>query len=196
MCAGCIIVHYLFSSPIPSSHSLTVCAVVQAPAVAQAISISLVIQCHSVGVCDYQTWARFTTQFHGLLVWNSYLFLEGSTQLIYQIAYLVIDLFFVVLLYSNHAVYVEAACHYLQPVIETKWALLSFNVLNVEIVREVKRHSEAKFYRNDVLTGHGLKPGVGISWAEQLSLWLIKYTTIAGYWAIGKIKTSLRFIPK
>lgn len=76
----------------------------------------------------------------------------------------------------------EAASDYLQPVMETVYALLSLCALNVEVVSEVKRNSEARFYRNDVLTGQSVRGEAGVSWAEQMSLWLIKYTTIAGYW--------------
>lgn len=79
---------------------------------------------------------------------------------------------------------------------ETVWALLRVHALDVEVVSEFKRDGEARLYRNDVLTGHSMRWGVGVSWAEQMSLWLIKYTTIAGYWAIGKRKKSLRYTPK
>lgn len=53
--------------------SLTVCAVLQAPAVAQAFIISVVVQLDGVGVCNYQTRTLSTTQLHGFRAWNSYL---------------------------------------------------------------------------------------------------------------------------
>lgn len=90
----------------------------------------------------------------------------------------------------------EAACHHLQPVMETVWALLSVHALDVEVVSEVKRDNEARFYRNNVLTGHSMRWGVRVSWTGQISLWLIKYTAPAGYWATGKRKKSFRFTPK
>lgn len=80
----------------------------------------------------------------------------------------------------------EGVCHYLQPVMEAAWALLSVHALDVEVVSEVKRDSEARSCRNDVLTGHSMRWGVRVSWTEQVSLWLIKYTTTAGYWEIRK----------
>lgn len=69
---------------------------------------------------------------------------------------------------------------------ETEGAFLCVDALDLEVVSEVKRDIEAKFYRNDVLTGHSMKWGVRVSGAEQISLWLIKYTPRAGHWAIGK----------
>ena len=78
--------------------------------------------------------------------------------------------------------------------IETVWALLSVHTLNVEVVSEVKRDSEARLYSNDILTGHSIRWGVRVSWAEQMSLWLIKYTTAAGHWTIGE--RSIRFSTK
>ena len=50
---------------------------------------------------------------------------------------------------------------------ETARALLRVHALDVEVVREVERHSVAKFYRNDVLTGHGVRWGVRISWTVK-----------------------------
>lgn len=50
---------------------------------------------------------------------------------------------------------VEAAGHYLQPVIETYWAFLCVHAINIE-VGEVKRDCEAALNRNDVLTGYRL----------------------------------------
>lgn len=73
---------------------------------------------------------------------------------------------------------------------ETDWALQSVNTLDVEVVSEVKRDSEAIFYRNNVLTGHCMRWGVGIPWTEQMSLWLIKYTTATGHCTIGKGRKS------
>lgn len=90
----------------------------------------------------------------------------------------------------------EAACHHLQPVMETVWALLSVHALDVEVVRKVKRDSEARFYRNNVLTGHSMRWGVRVSWTEQMSIWLIKYTASTGYWAMEKRKKSFRFTHK
>lgn len=162
------------------------CGVVQTPAAAHAVIVSVVVQCHRVGVCDYQTWTLFTTQLHGLFVWNGHLFWRGGHSSF--IILLFIDLF----VYISYMGCTEAACDYLQPVMQTVWALVSACALNVEVVSEVKRNSEARFYRNDVLTGHTMRWGVGVSWAEQMSLWLIKYTTIAGYWEEKK-KKSLRF---
>lgn len=49
------------------------CAVVQAPATALAITISVVLQRDSVGVCLDQTWTLSTTQLVWLFVWNAYL---------------------------------------------------------------------------------------------------------------------------
>ena len=80
----------------------------------------------------------------------------------------------------------EAACHYLQPVMEAVWTLVSVHALNVEVVREVKRDNEARINSNDVLTGHGVGWVFRVSWTGQMSLWLIKYTTVAGYWATEK----------
>lgn len=70
--------------------------------------------------------------------------------------------------------------------IETAGAFLHVDALDLEVVSEVKRDSEASFYRNDVLTGHSMRWGVGVSGARQISLWFIKYTPEAGHWAIGK----------
>ncbi len=75
----------------------------------------------------------------------------------------------------------EAAGYYLQPVMKTDWALLCVHALNVEVFSEVKRDNEARFYRNDVLAGHSIRRGLRVSWTEQMSLWLIKYTTTTGY---------------
>lgn len=75
----------------------------------------------------------------------------------------------------------EFACHYLQPVIGTVQAFSSVQALDVEVVGEVKRESEAKFYRNDVLTGDSMWWWIRVSWTGQMSLWLFKYTTGAGY---------------
>lgn len=76
----------------------------------------------------------------------------------------------------------EAVCHYLQPVMETAWALLSVHTLNLEFMSEVERDSESQFYRDNILTGHSMLWGVWVSWTGQMSLWLIKYTTVAGHW--------------
>lgn len=70
--------------------------------------------------------------------------------------------------------------------IETVWAFQGADALNVEAVSEVKRDSETKFNSNDVLTSQGLRFHVGVSWAEQMSLWFIEYTTNAGYWEMIK----------
>lgn len=86
----------------------------------------------------------------------------------------------------------EAAGHYLQPVIETYWAFLCVHAINVE-VGEVKRDCEAALNRNDVLTGYRLSEGIRVSWTEQMSLWLIKYTTIARHCANQKSKKSSWF---
>lgn len=80
----------------------------------------------------------------------------------------------------------EAACHYLQPVMETVWTLICVHALNVEVVAEVESNSEARLYRNNVLTGHSKRQWVRVSWTGQMSLWLIKYTAAAGYWEMGK----------
>lgn len=69
---------------------------------------------------------------------------------------------------------------------ETAGAFLRVDALDLEVVGEVKRDGEARFYRNYVLTGHSMRWGVRVSGAEQISLWLIKYTPGAGHWAIGK----------
>lgn len=53
-------------------------AVVQAPAFAQALIISVVVQSDGVGVGDYQIGTVFTTQLHGLSVWDGHLFKERS----------------------------------------------------------------------------------------------------------------------
>lgn len=74
-------------------------------------------------------------------------------------------------------------------------ALLCVHALNLEVVREVKRDSEAKFHRNDVLAGHGMRWWFGVSWAKQMSLWLIKYTTIAGYWSYYKKEKIIEVSP-
>lgn len=69
---------------------------------------------------------------------------------------------------------------------ETDWTLLSVRAIDVEVVSEVKSDSESRFYRNNVLTGHSMRWRVRVSWTEQMSLWLIKYTAAAGHWEIGK----------
>ena len=70
---------------------------------------------------------------------------------------------------------------YLQPVVETGLALMSVHALNLEFVREVERDSEAWFNRDNILTGHSIRWGMWVSWTGQMSLWLIKYTTMAGH---------------
>lgn len=52
------------------------CVVVQAPAAALAVTISVVLQRDSVGVCLDQTWTLSTTQLHRLFVWNGHLLRE------------------------------------------------------------------------------------------------------------------------
>lgn len=71
--------------------------------------------------------------------------------------------------------------HYLQPVINTTWAIWSVHALDVEVVSKVKSHSESRFYRNNVLTGQSLRWRVRVCWTEQMSLWFIKYTSTTGY---------------
>ena len=82
----------------------------------------------------------------------------------------------------------RAACNYLQPVIETVWAFLCVQTFNVEVVREVKRDYEARFYRNYILTGQSMRRGVRVAWTEQMSLELIKYAPLTGYWTRRKEK--------
>lgn len=63
--------HWLVTTSIPLV--LTLCAVVQAPAVAKAFLINVIVQLDCVGVCVYQAWALCTTQLHGLFVLNRHL---------------------------------------------------------------------------------------------------------------------------
>lgn len=77
----------------------------------------------------------------------------------------------------------------------TDGALLCVHALNLEVVREVQRDSEARFHRNDVLAGHSMRWWFGVSRAGQMSLWLIKYTTIAGYWSYCKKEKNIEVSP-
>lgn len=90
---------------------------------------------------------------------------------------------------------VKAASQYLQPVMGADGALLCVHALNLEVVREVQRDSEARVDRNDVLTGHSMRWWFGVSRAGQMSLWLIKYTTIAGYWSYYKKEKIIEVSP-
>lgn len=65
---------------------------------------------------------------------------------------------------------------------ETNWTLWTFYAFDVKVVREVEGHREARFYRDDILTGHCIRSRLWVSWTGQMSLWLIKYTPTAGYW--------------
>lgn len=80
----------------------------------------------------------------------------------------------------------EAAFCYLQPVMRAGSALLSVDALDLESVREVEADSETTFYSNNVLAGHTMRWGVRVSWTQQMSSWLVKNTTSAGYWARKK----------
>lgn len=60
-------------------------------------------------------------------------------------------------------------------------ALLSFHTLYVEVVREVEKDLKALLNRNNVLTGHSMRGGIGISWTRDMSLKVIKYTTNTRY---------------
>ena len=53
--------------------SLTLCAVVQAPAMTQAFIISVVVQSHSAGICSYHTWTLSTTKLHRFSAWDGHL---------------------------------------------------------------------------------------------------------------------------
>lgn len=62
-----------------------------------------------------------------------------------------------------------AAYRYLQPMMETVWALLGLHALDVEDVGEVQSDGKARFYRNDVLAGHSMRGRGRVSWTEQMS---------------------------
>lgn len=80
------------------------------------------------------------------------------------------------------------ASYHLKPVMETVWAILWVNTLNVEEVGEVQRDGEAIFHRNNILTGQWVWWKVWIARTGQVSLWLIENSIAAGYWERGKRK--------
>lgn len=139
-------------------------AVVQTPASAPAITISVVVQSHAAGVCDHQTWTLVPTQLKRLLIRNGHLQIEMMT--------CVIDVFFFSFFFNLCSV--RCRTHHLQPVVETVWALLTVDALDVKAVAEVQRDGEADWYRNDVPTGQGLWFQTRVSGTGQVSLWLTK----------------------